>query len=89
MYNTGAIFEFIMTVVKFCMTEKIQQRVCKLLNGLYRCLYTVDEYNWVATFFLYVPESNGQQFLYTCTVQQADTAVAAFTLFYGNIHRGP
>jgi len=45
MYNTGAIFEFIMTVVKFCMTEKIQQRVCKLLNGLYRCLYTVDEYN--------------------------------------------
>jgi len=28
MYNGGAIMDLLMTVVKFCMTEKIQQRVC-------------------------------------------------------------
>jgi len=27
MYNVGAFMDLMMTVVKFCMTEKIQQRV--------------------------------------------------------------
>jgi len=28
MYNTSAVADMLMTVVKFCMSEKIQQRVC-------------------------------------------------------------
>jgi len=28
-YNAGTIMDLLMTVVKFCMTEKMQQRVCK------------------------------------------------------------
>jgi len=27
MYNAGAIMDLVMTIVKFCMSEKIQQRV--------------------------------------------------------------
>jgi len=28
MYNAGTVADLLMTVVKFCMSEKMQQRVC-------------------------------------------------------------
>jgi len=38
MYNTGAFMDLVMTVIKFCTPEKLQQRVC------YSCYYAVYFY---------------------------------------------